>query len=367
MKRSQAIFQGWKTLTFRQMATSSKALQQKRYQDPFVDFKPRHGETHLGETIGPDQYGITSATHVLVGIPEDIGVRANGGRGGASYTPNMVFKALGNFQSNSFFDGIQIGWGGNVNVDEYQHKSEDLSYPEDETQLRNLTAMVDNAVIDHLRPLFEAGKIPIIVGGGHNNAYGALYAASMGLQSVINAINLDPHPDCRAMEGRHSGNGFLYAHEHKCLDRYAVLGMFETSINESSLSKLKHTPGWMFESFESFAVRDDTTFAEARDRCLEHVGGNNRLFGLEIDTDGIINCPSSAQTATGWTWNDARKLAYKAAQMNGCSYLHLAEASIINAAPHDQPSIAKAMAHVIVDFVRGHNDGKCTKNEASKL
>lgn len=59
--------------------------------------------------------------------------------------------------------------------------------------------------------IVSAGVVPIVIGGGHNNSYGMLRGSSKGLNSQVNAINIDPHADFRELEGRHSGNGFSYA------------------------------------------------------------------------------------------------------------------------------------------------------------
>lgn len=59
---------------------------------------------------------------------------------------------------------------------------------------------------------------PIAIGGGHNNAYPMLKGYSLAKKEKINAINCDPHADFRALEGRHSGNGFSYAVNDGYLD-----------------------------------------------------------------------------------------------------------------------------------------------------
>ena len=89
-------------------------------------------------------------------------------------------------------------------------------------------------------------------------------------------------------------------------------------------------------------------------QCHLAKGDAGDAFGLEIDTDGIAFCLSSAQTATGWDWSDVRRLAHKASGLRGCAYMHVCEASVAGAAPHDRSSVAKAVAHIIVDFIRGH-------------
>ncbi|MGB4832337.1 MAG: arginase, partial [Chitinophagales bacterium] len=78
--------------------------------------KHRSGETKLGETIHTIPQNTSWQTYlnqdtakfVVLGIPEDIGVRANHGRGGAyaAWKPSLDF--LLNMQSNQFCHGEEI-------------------------------------------------------------------------------------------------------------------------------------------------------------------------------------------------------------------------------------------------------------------
>ena len=68
-------------------------------------------------------------------------------------------------------------------------------------------------LISKLVEIVPSGKIPIIIGGGHNNAYGNIKGLALAKGKPVNAINFDAHSDFRIMEGRHSGNGFSYAFE----------------------------------------------------------------------------------------------------------------------------------------------------------
>ena len=72
----------------------------------------REGEEKLGERVlvvsSLDQIINSSAKFVLLGIPEDIGVRANLGVGGAKTAWKPAIKAILNTQSNSFLNGEEI-------------------------------------------------------------------------------------------------------------------------------------------------------------------------------------------------------------------------------------------------------------------
>jgi formiminoglutamase len=293
-------------------------------------YSPRAGEQRLGDALAP----LGHAPFVLLGAAEDLGVRANGGRPGAAESPEGVFRALLNIPCNGWARGGELSWGGILD-------------------LRSAASVeaVDEAVHAAVAPWMKAGLVPLVVGGGHNNAYPLLRAASEAAGAPVNALNLDPHPDVRALEGRHSGNGFSYAREHGLLDRYAVLGLSEYAVNSASLDRLNTTPGWTYETLESWAVRGETSWESAMDRMLGHV--QKGRFGLEIDVDGITGAPSSAQTASGLTWLQARELAYRAGQTGQVSYLHLTELALNYASEGERPGQAKAAAMLLLDFVRG--------------
>jgi formiminoglutamase len=293
-------------------------------------YTPRAGEQRIGDALAP----LGEAPFVLFGIAEDLGVRANGGRPGAANSPEAVLRALLNVPCNDWVRGSDFAWGGILDL-----------------QGASSVDAIDAAVHAAVLPWIRSGAVPLVVGGGHNNALPLLWAASEAHGKPIHALNLDPHPDVRDLEGRHSGNGFSYAKERGYLERYAVLGLSEYAVNASSLERLKSTKGWACETFESWAVRGETSWESALDRMLGHVQVGP--FGLEIDVDGITGAPSSAQTASGWSWLQARELAYRAGQTGHVTYVHLTELALGYATEGERPGQAKAAAMLLLDVVRG--------------
>ena len=77
--------------------------------------------------------------------------------------------------------------------------------------LREATAANDHTVSTVVRRITELGSIPVVIGGGHNNAYGCLKGSSEAKERSINCLNIDAHTDLRSTEGEHSGNGFAYS------------------------------------------------------------------------------------------------------------------------------------------------------------
>ena len=117
----------------------------------------RNGETKLGERIQTisslDALQSSTAKFVLLGIPEDIGVRANSGIAGASTTWRPALMAFLNIQSNRFLSGEEILVLGHFEIEE----------PKDSTidGLRKKVSEIDDLVYPVIEKIVAAGKIPI--------------------------------------------------------------------------------------------------------------------------------------------------------------------------------------------------------------
>ncbi|MGL4219310.1 MAG: arginase family protein, partial [Shewanella sp.] len=214
---------------------------------------PRAGETKIGQCVhlANGEHSLESilatakahgAQFAIVGVGEDIGPRANLGRGGANDAFTTSMRQWLNFQSNRFLSGAECLILGQVHTADLQ-----LQVKTDEgaslTTLRAAVEQLDERVINIVRAILDAGLEPILIGGGHNNAYGLLMATSAHYQRQVAAVNLDPHSDFRLLEGRHSGNGFSYAADRGALGYYHVLGLHELKNSEANLQQLTEFGG----------------------------------------------------------------------------------------------------------------------------
>tara|TARA_B110000003_G_scaffold24109_2_gene23092 strand:+ start:784 stop:1758 length:975 start_codon:yes stop_codon:yes gene_type:complete len=317
--------------------------------NPFRSHKSRPGEKQLGDLL--KQKNDSDGDYIFLLIPEDIGVRANGGIPGAAGNSSLFYKAISSIQVNKFIPAEKFGWS-EVNVSDLQELSHKYLYPEDKNELRSLVEQVDERVFQVITNLIKKGKTPLVLGGGHNNAYPLLKALSTINKEKIHALNLDPHPDCRNLEGRHSGNPFSYAKENGILKNYAVLGMHENGLNQESLKKFTGNPDWQYFSYESWVYKGTSTFLKSLEIALKHVSQTS-VFGLEICADGIKNCPSSAATQHGWSWEEVFNVAYQSGQTGRCTYIHLAEVALPLIGPLMQMSVAKSSVASLLAFIKG--------------
>lgn len=184
---------------------------------------------HLAETRPHDYHSMVEslskaksggAIFSIVLIPEDIGPRANEGRPGASEAPEAFMNYFCNLQDNRFLDGNKIVVLGEIMLNDLMETS---FWPDvDLKQMRTLCQEVDSRVEPVVKAIFEAGLVPIVVGGGNNNSLPvvrALNGAANKNENGIAVVNCDPHADFRKTEGRHSGNPFSYAAKEGILKR----------------------------------------------------------------------------------------------------------------------------------------------------
>ena len=290
----------------------------------------RDGETKIGQTLhcydgqtpltqALSQAKDKGARFAIIGIGEDIGPRANLGRGGAVDAFDAAMAQFCNFQSNQFLDGSLCLILGQI-------ATQDLQLPADATTqtLRNNVEKLDERVIDIVTAIIAAELEPIVIGGGHNNAYGLLMATKAATKRPVAAVNLDPHSDFRPREGRHSGNGFSYAAASGALAYYHVLGMHELKNSQQTLDQLAAFGG-KWHTFQSIWVRQELTLKQAISDIVIDLNASGLPVAIELDLDAIINMPSSASTSAGIPLIDALFYVNQVARNTNACYLHLAE------------------------------------------
>ncbi|WP_231458669.1 MULTISPECIES: formimidoylglutamase [unclassified Pedobacter] len=297
----------------------------------------REGETKLGEKVQTisslDDFEASNSKFVLLGVPEDIGIRANAGVAGASTTWRPALMAILNIQSNRFLSGEEILVLGHFEIEE----------PENSTigGLRKKVNEIDNLIFPVIQKIVAAGKIPIVIGGGHNNAYPIIKGASLAKKNPINVLNIDAHADLREPEGRHSGNGFTYAIIEKYLNNYFMFGLHQNYNNETILSQIDSNPKLNAIFFDDILKGD-----EFNDMLSQLVDG----FGLEIDLDCIQNVLSSAETPSGFSVNDIRKIILTS--KTRFSYLHISEGATRLLDGRVSKLTSKLIAYLVSDFVK---------------
>lgn len=325
----------------------------------------RSGEIKFGEKMLTVPHGAnpisyiknTDAKYVLLGIPEDIGIRANFGRPGAASAWNEAIKSIANIQHNRFCKGNQIIVLGQINVLEEMKEVENLDFNniDDRVKLSQLVQKIDKDVSHIIFSIVKLGKIPIIIGGGHNNAYGNIKGTALAKGKPINAINFDAHSDFRILEGRHSGNGFSYAYEEGFLKKYFVFGLHENYTSKSVLDIIKKTEDRVrFNTYDSINIRKEKNFGQEMIYALEFI--KSETFGIEVDLDAIPNIASSAMTLSGFSVEELRQFVSFFAKNKNAGYLHICEGAPDLDVDKNNHLIGKLIGYLVTDFIKSNSN-----------
>lgn len=330
----------------------------------------RRFETKLGERIQvisnmqdlEASLKASSAKMVLLGVPEDIGVKANLGIGGTDSVWMPFLKSFLNIQSNDFLDGQEILLLGHFDftdlatvIDRNAHDRE-----EQVQAYRHAVNTIDDEVEQLIHIITQNRKLPIVVGGGHNNSYPCIKGAAKGWHKAgvipiaqINAVNLDAHPDFRPMEGRHSGNGFSYAEEDGYLEKYCVIGIHENYIPQNVWMDMVNNPFVDLITYEDIFLHEKRNFIQA----VAHATGftDDTLCGIELDIDSIQGVLSSASTPSGISPLHARQYLNFVVTDSKPAYLHISEGATELSDGRRDLSTGKLVSYLVSDFVKGIN------------
>lgn len=327
----------------------------------------RKGEAKLGEKITIPTSNIldlaqllkeNNAKYVVYGIKEFAGVKANFGVIGKTHSWEVFLNSFLNIQNSKFLKGKKILILGCLDYDHYADEIAncDPNNKEERKRLNQIVEEIDKEVTYLNTLIHQSEKKPIVIGGGHNNSYGNIKGLALAKNKAINVINFDAHTDFRALEGRHSGNGFSYAFNEGFLKDYCAFGVHENYLNKWMIEQFEtHSDRLKMYTFEEMKVRFEKDFPSAMNRAFAQIKTNK--YGIEIDVDAIENIASSAMTPNGFSTTEARQFVSLLANHSNASYLHLCEGS------SDRSSmpvnmLGKLLSYLVSDFIKAQNNCK---------
>lgn len=233
---------------------------------------------------------------VLIGFPQDEGVRRNGGRVGAAQAPAEIRRQL---QRLTPWDGVS---------------GTDLSPlpPLDAGNLRIAGNLEESqqALGEVVAGVLASGAVPVVLGGGHETAYGC-YLGHVLANSPVGIVNIDAHLDVRPCpEGRgNSGTPFRQALEHPTQplpgQRYVCLGLQPHSTSRQHWEYVRDkgcVVRWQVECYASLARH----FAEE----LERLEKDGCRVHVTVDADAVTAAEVPGVSAPNPLGFDARQVIY---------------------------------------------------------
>ena len=308
--------------------------------------KERKFETKIGEKISVgnvSQLSKKGVKFVIFGVEESIGPRANMGRGGSERAWFSFLNSFLNTQKNKLIDVSKIGILGSF---KFSSNKSDLNF------LREITSEIDSEVKLVVEKIISFNMIPILIGGGHNNAFPLISGFYSAKGHSLNVINCDPHADLRPIEGRHSGNSFSYAINSNYLEKYYILGLHQNYVSNNTFTTIedvnKKKERIRFSFYDDW-IYGDKSFEKDLSDGINFID-KKKYTGIEFDMDSIAYMPSSAVSPCGISLDEARIFISLCSKNLNAAYLHLPEAAPKN--KDEEIIVGKALTYLVIDFIK---------------
>ncbi|HKJ46669.1 MAG TPA: formimidoylglutamase [Balneolales bacterium] len=208
------------------------------FNEPDIELpRKQEDDPRIGHLIKFGEEQITEDTRiVLIGFPSDEGVKRNWGRPGAAKAPDYIRTALYKLtpppdQYLSFLylldNTVDLG---NLNISGDVEEDQDL---------------LGKIIAEYL----EKDIIPIILGGGHETAFGH-FSGYIHSRKKCHILNWDAHADVRELKEQkaHSGSPFRQAilHPSDICQTYTVAGLLPHSVANKHLDFISRNNGCFF-------------------------------------------------------------------------------------------------------------------------
>ncbi|MDQ2753842.1 MAG: arginase family protein [Bacteroidota bacterium] len=324
----------------------------------------RKFETKIGEVVqtlpGSDDVEQalqqSKAKFVIVGVPEDIGIKANGAIGGTVSAWNSFLQSFLNIQSNDFFDGSDVLLLGHLNFAGAAEVIESNAGNANERieAYRHSVTAIDDAVEAIVKTITSFRKVPVIISGGTANTYGCIKGAAKGWHKAgalqlaqINVINVDAHAGYKPMEGRHSGNAIRYAEEDGYLEKYCVVGLHENELPQNAWLDIANNPFYDFVTYEDIFIHGKQSFADAVHHAISFT--SDALCGVEMNLESIQN---GSISPVGISLLQARQFLHLSATHSQPAYLHVAEPFERSGGNYNAEAYGKMISYLVSDFIK---------------
>lgn len=328
----------------------------------------RRFETKLGEQIQllHDVKNVAAslenlkARYVIFGVPEEVGILANYGRPGSSNGWISFLKHFLNLQSNDFFAGDEVAVIGYFDFAGVQQLVDQNAHDPEEriVAYRHALHTIDEEVEGLVKAIVAAGKVPVAIGGGHNNAYPLIKGTAKGLSQLqklplpqINCINLDAYSGYGPMEGRHSGNAFRYAEEDNFLQKYFVLGLQENYLPQNVWMDVVNNPFIDCITYEDIFIHEKRSFFQAVADAINFV--DDDYFGVELDVSSLYT-NEQVTSITGISLQQARQYVSVCAANSKATYLNIS-CNVAFPADVDDSPVGPVLSLLVSDFIKMHN------------
>ena len=262
-------------------------------------------DPRLGEIVKSDPSTFIDSQIVILGCPQDEGVRRNKGRPGAADAPDSIRQSFYRLSVSTLdLARIRLFDSGNTIIQDTLEATHDLHR-------------------EIVRKILSDGKNLIVLGGGNDTSYPDCSALALETQNVL-AFNIDAHFDVRADEPRNSGTPYrqLLEENHLQPERFFEMGY---QLFGNSPVYLQYLAEKGVRAFSLDALRKKGII-ETFKMILDHAGDSALFWGFDLDSVRAADAPGvSAPNPVGFSGDEFCQIAYLAGQHPGTRIVEFTE------------------------------------------
>jgi formiminoglutamase len=291
-------------------------------------------DPRLGEVVQADPAAYADAALVLLGCPQDEGVRRNQGRPGASRAPDEIRRCFYRLAVANLLDNP------NMRLFDLGNTISEPTLEETHTAHREI-----------VRQIIRDGKTLVVLGGGNDTSYPDCSALALESESLL-AFNVDAHFDVRADATPNSGTPYRQLLEESYLnpDQFYEVGYQPFASSPVYLRYLAYKGVHVISLRELQAAGIDAFFQHA----LQQSAARAIFWGLDMDVVRAADAPGvSAPNPTGMDGADLCRIAEIAGRDTRSRILELTE---VNPDYDIDGRTCRLAAVVIFSFLLGVRD-----------
>ena len=267
-------------------------------------------DPRLGEIVKREESDYAASEIVILGCPQDEGVRRNNGRPGAEHAPSAIREQF--YKLTPFNIRKRLFDLGDTKIGATLEETHDTH-----------SAVVSQILRD--------GKRLIVMGGGNDISYpdGVAMADVFGRENWI-GINVDSHLDVRLAEQRNSGTPYrqLLDESHITPDHFFEVG-YQTHFCSPVYYDYIRQLGVQRISLELLRSRSDSDVElkeMIKNKFIKHSTALNTFFGFDLDVVRAADAPgTSAPSPLGLRAGEFIQLVKYAASLANTKMIEFSE------------------------------------------
>ena len=281
----------------------------------------------MGDMVSPESSDYEVSEIVIIGCPQDEGVRRNNGRVGAAAAPDIIRHVLYRFTSPSESKTGEIVDLGNIKIADTLEETHEI-------QSKIVTKILGD------------NKRLIVIGGGNDISYPDCLGLSRVCKNIL-ALNIDSHFDVRENKVRNSGTPYRQLLEENII---RPENFFELAIQPFANSEIN----WKYLESKGVSIHTlEQLQKQGIEKTVRSILDKNKsvaiFWGIDMDSVCSADAPGvSASYPTGLTAEEILSIATIAGQDSRSKILEISE---VNPTYDIENKTARLAAQIVICYL----------------